>query len=186
MAVVRIGRWRELPVEHRRWIVVNALVGTAVVNLALNGVLAWMSVRGHHAVPVWGLPGPGKTNVMTDTVGTFFFLPFLTCAICTTAVWGEVRSGRLPQLEALAVPQRLAHGRLRRGVTLGVVTAAVLSPIAAAGFAVASFDSVAASGFVIYKIVLAVVLGAVVTPVIAVLAMADDSARGKDIGQAGA
>jgi len=174
MASVRIGRWRDLPAEHRRWIVVNALVGTAVVNLAINGLIAWFSVRGHHAVPIWGLPGPGKTNVMTDTVGTFFFLPLFTCVMCTTAVWAEMRSGRLARLDALAVPRPLAHGRIRRGVRLGLGTAAVLSPVAIAILAVGRFGSVGTTQFVLYKMVLGVALGALVTPVIAVLAMADD------------
>lgn len=177
MAAVRIGRWRDLPAEHRRWIVVNALVGTAFVNLAINGVLAWLSVRGHHAVPVWGLPGIGKTNVVTDTLGTFFFLPFMTCAFCTTAVWAEMRAGRLAPLDAISVPRRLRHGRLRRGAVLGVATVAVLSPIAVVVLAVGHFGTVDSTQFVLYKMILAVLLGAVVTPAIALLAMAETSAR---------
>ncbi|TMK88268.1 MAG: hypothetical protein E6G57_07920 [Actinobacteria bacterium] len=173
MVSTTISRWRGLPTEHRRWIVVNALVVTAFTNFVLNGLIAWLSVRTQHAVPIWGLPAPGKTNVMTDTVGTFFFLPLFTCAMCTTAVWAQVRAGRLPRLEALAVPRRLAHGRLRRGAVLGVVTAAALSPIAIVVLAVGQLGSVSTTQFVLYKMILGVLLGAVVTPVIAVLAMAD-------------
>jgi len=175
MALVRIGRWRELPAEHRRWIVINALLVTAFVNIAINGVFAWLSVRGYRAVPVWGLPGPGKTNVVTDTVGTFFFLPFFTCLMCTTAVWAEVRSGRLPRLESLSVPRHLAHGRLRRGVRLGAATVAVLSPIALVVLALGSFGRVGTTEFVVYKMLLGLVLGALLTPAIAILAMADTS-----------
>jgi hypothetical protein len=174
MASMTIG-WRGLHPQHRRWIVINALVVTAFVNLAINGLIAWLSIRSQHAVPIWGLPGPGKTNVMTDSVGTLFFLPFFTCATCTTAVWAQVRAGRLPRLEALAVPPRLAHGRVRRGAVLGAVTAAVLSPIVVAVLAVAQLGSVSTTQFVVYKMALGVVLGAAVTPVIAVLAMADYS-----------
>jgi hypothetical protein len=173
MALMRVGRWRDLPLEHRRWIVVNALIVTAFVNLVLNGLLAWMSVRGHTAVPIWGLPGLGKTNVVVDTVGTFFFLPFFTCAMCTTTVWAEVRSGRLPRLEALPVPPQLAHGRLRRGAILGAATVALLTPIAVIVLAVGSFSHVGTTEFVLYKMMLGVVLGALLTPAIAILAMAD-------------
>lgn len=172
MALMPIG-WRGLHVQHRRWIIINALLITAVVNLIINGVLAWFSVRTQHGVPIWGLPAPGKTNVLTDTVGTFFFLPLFTCLTCTTAVWREVRAGRMPRLEALAVPSRLAHGRLRRGAVLGVLTAAILSPIAIAVLAIGRLGNVSPTQFVIYKMVLGVLLGAAVTPVIAVLAMTD-------------
>src|SRR5438270_3023532 len=160
MGSMTIGRWRGLPAEHRRWLVVNALVVTASVNLALNGLIAWLSVRSQHAVPIWGLPAPGKTNVITDTVGTFFFLPFLTCAMSTTAVWAQVRAGRLAPLEGLAVPRLLAYGRLRRGVRLGIGTAAVLSPVAMAILALDRLASVSTTQFVLYKMVLGVALGA--------------------------
>jgi hypothetical protein len=172
MASTTIG-WRGLDPQHRRWILINALLITAFVNLAINGLIAWFSIRSQHAVPIWGLPGPGKTNVMTDSLGTLFFLPFFTCATCTTAVWAQVRGGRLPRLEALAVPRRLAHGRLRRGAVLGAITAALLSPIVIAVLAVAQLGSMSPTEFVVYKMVLGVALGAAVTPVIAVLALAD-------------
>jgi hypothetical protein len=172
MASTTIG-WRGLHAQHRRWIVINALLITAVVNLAINGVLAWFSVRSQHGVPIWALPAPGKTNLVTDTVGTFFFLPLFTCLTCTTAVWREVRAGRMPRLEALAVPSRFARGRLRRGALLGAITVALLSPIAIAVLVVGQLGTVSTTGFVVYKMVLGVLLGAAVTPVIAVLAMAD-------------
>ena len=180
MTSMTIG-WRDLHAEHRRWIVVNALIVSAFVNLGINGVLAWLSVRGHHAVPIWGLPGLGKTNVVTDSVGTLFLLPFFTCAMCTTAVWREVRAERLPRLEALVVPPSLAHGRLRRGAVLGVATAAVVSPVIVTVLALSRLGTVSAPQFVLYKAVFAVVLGAAVTPIIAVLAMAG-SANGRRPG----
>ena len=36
MVSTTISRWRGLPTEHRRWIVVNALVVTAFTNFVLN------------------------------------------------------------------------------------------------------------------------------------------------------
>ena len=176
MASTTIG-WRALQAQHRRWIVINALIITAAINLVINGALAWFSVRTQHVVPIWALPAPGKTNLMTDTLGTFFFLPFFTCLTCTTAVWAEMRGGRMPRLETLAVPTRLAHGRLRRGAILGLCTAALLAPIAAAVIAIGRLGSVSPTQFVVYKMILGVLLGLAVTPLIAVLAMADERVR---------
>jgi hypothetical protein len=56
---------------------------------------------------------------------------------------------------------------------LGVITVALLSPVAIAVLVVGQMGTVSTTGFVVYKMVLGVLLGAAVTPVIAVLAMAD-------------
>ncbi len=43
---------------HRRWILGNAVLGAAVVNLVVNAGIAWLSVRGRRTVPLWSLPLP--------------------------------------------------------------------------------------------------------------------------------
>ncbi len=58
MASMTVG-WRALQAQHRRWIIINALIVTAIINLVINGVLAWFSVRTQHVVPIWALPAPG-------------------------------------------------------------------------------------------------------------------------------
>jgi hypothetical protein len=50
-----------------------------------------------------------------------------------------------------------------------------LSPVAIVVLAVGQLGSVSTTQFVLYKMILGVLLGAVLTPVIAVLAMADHS-----------
>ena len=175
MTTVTIGwRWRNLGRDHRRWIVLNAVLVTAAINSVLNGVIAWLSVRGHHTVPLWAV-GVGKASVITDTVATLFFLPLMTCVMCTTAVRAEVRSGRLPPLTTCAVPELLRRSRLRRGVVLGTLCTAVLSPLAIVALFAAHVVDLSVGEFVFYKVLLAVVLGAVVTPVIALCAMADEA-----------
>jgi len=166
-------RWRDLEREHRRWVIVNALLVTAAVNLILNGAIAWFSVRGQHVVPVWAIPRIGSANVFTDTVGTFFFLPLMTCVFSTTFVWVEMRAGRLPPLTTVEIPDRLRGGRLRRGAVLGAATAAVLTPIAAVVFLLVGTGAAFTVGqFVVYKAALGVALGAIVTPIIGLCAMA--------------
>jgi len=174
MAAVTTGwRWQELGAEHRRWIVMHAVCVTAGINLVLGGLFAWLSVRTQHGVPLWAVPEMGKSTVITDTVGTFFFLPFMTCLILTTFVWIEVRRGRLPALTTVKVPGRFRGGRARRGALLGTISTAVLSPLAIVALIVFSGDGMTTSAFVLYKAVLSVALGAVVTPLIALWAMAD-------------
>ena len=174
MAAVTIGwRWRDLAREHRRWIIVHALIVSAAINFTLTGVSSWLSVRGQHLVPLFAVPRFGSTNIVTDTLGTFFFLPLMTCLILTTFVGIEVRSGRLPPLTAVEIPERLRGGRLRRGAVLGAVSAVILSPLAVVALLAVAADGLTVGQFVLYKILVSVALGAVVTPLIALCAMAD-------------
>jgi len=167
-------RWRDVPAEHRRWVLLNAIVVTAVINLVLNAGLAWFSLHGADRVAIWDTPLPWKLSAALDTMTTFFFLPLFTCIFCSTSVWIDMRRGRLSPFSGVAFVDRLPHGRVRRGLLLGAICAAVLSPIAALAFVVAGIDHMSATGFILYKAVLCVVFGALVTPIIALRAMGDD------------
>src|SRR4051794_8143672 len=83
---------------QRRWLVVNAVLITAVVNAGLNALFAWLGMRGRHDVAPWAW-GPASTG--TDTLGTLFVLPFVTCLVTTTAVRWERRSGSLARVRGL-------------------------------------------------------------------------------------
>ena len=182
MGVVRAGGsirtvWRELSPAQRRWVYVNALVVTAVINLLVNAGLAWLSSAGEHRVPLWSVPLVEKPSTVTDTIGTFFLLPLITCLLITTAVRYEIGAGRLMPLgasaSARAFAQSLPATRLRRGVVLGALCTLALGPIAVLVLAAIDFSGLTTGQFVLYKAALGVALGAVVTPAIAVLAMAD-------------
>jgi hypothetical protein len=174
-----LGRWGELSIEHRRWIVYNALLGTAVVNFVVNGAIAWLSIRGQHQVPLWALPLIDKPSVAIDTVGTFFFLPLTTCVICTTAIWQQLKAGRLPRLvaqnEVASVLDRLPASRLRRGLVLAALSLAALAPASMMLLTLLDSNGMSPGQFVLYKALLGAALGAVFTPVIAACAMAGPS-----------
>lgn len=183
MAVASLQlRWRDIPAEHRRWVLLNAILVTAVINLVLNAGLAWFSLHGADRIPVWDTPLPWKASAALDTMTTFFFLPLFTCIFCSTSVWLDLRRGRLQPLTGVALVDRLPAGRIRRGLLLGAICAAILSPLAALAFVVAGVDHMSATAFVLYKGVLCVIFGAIVTPFIALRAMGDDQS-GRLIGR---
>jgi hypothetical protein len=171
------SRWGELSVEHRRWLVYNALLGTALVNFVVNGTIAWLSIRGQHQVPLWALPLVDKPSVAIDTVGTFFFLPLMTCIICTTTIWQQLKAGRLPRLVARneVALDRLPASRWRRGLVLAVLSLAVLAPASTVLLTLLDSNGMSPGQFVLYKALLGVGLGAIFTPVIAACAMAGPS-----------
>jgi hypothetical protein len=167
--------WWTTPAANRRWVVVNALGVTAVINLVLNAGIAWASIRGQHNVPVWSPRLLGRASVLSDTVGTLFLLPLITTLLCTTAVWREIGAGRLPPLDGAALGPlgHLPPGRLRRGFVLGALALVVLSPVVVTIAAVADVGALSRGNFILYKALFAVLLGAVVTPLIALGAMGD-------------
>jgi hypothetical protein len=169
--------WREVPARHRRWLFWNALVGAAIINLLLNAGIAWLSVRSEEVVPLWAVPVVDRPSTVTDTIGTFFLLPLITCLVITTVAWHDVRSGRLPPLgwtaDSHSFLGRVPATRLRRGIFLGAVCTVLLAPPAVAALVALDFGDLSVGEFVLFKAIFGVALGAVVTPPIALLAMAD-------------
>jgi hypothetical protein len=172
--------WQELSSQQRRWIFLNAVAAAALINAVLNAAIAWVSVQSEDSVPLWAVPLLDKPSVITDTIGTFFLLPLITCLVITTVAWHDVRTGRVSPLSRPPFPHRLWHRlpetRLRRGVALGAVCTVLLAPLAVLVLVVVDFGDLSVGEFVLYKAIFGVALGALVTPPIALLAMADSPA----------
>jgi hypothetical protein len=161
----------DVPHDHRRWILRNAIAVTAVVNLAVNGATAWASAAGAARVPLWAAPIAGGPSTITDTLGTLFLLPAITSLLMTTAVRRDLRAGRLPALPVGAGGPRMLQSRPLRGLALGGVCVAALGPPLVAILAASGFGDISPVAFVGYKALLGVALGALVTPPIALYAM---------------
>jgi hypothetical protein len=169
-------RWRGLLPDQRRWIVVNALVVTAVINLVVNAVIARVSVGSAPLVHLWAVPLVDKPSTITDTVGTFFFLPLVTTLSVTRAIRIERHRGRVTAIQPGDTGpwlSRLPDTPVRRGLVLGGLCAAILSPIAVLALLVSDVGDVSRTHFVVYKAILGLALGAIVTPFVALRAMAD-------------
>jgi hypothetical protein len=168
--------WSQLPASHRRWIILRALLATAVSNVVVNAVISWISVRGELTVSLWGLPVV-ETSIFWNVVGTLFLLPLITCLLVTNAIWREVRLGSLTSVSHLrAVHHWLAvlpPDRLLRSVAFGAIAVATLAPIVTLALIVSGAPELTKEQFVVCQTAFAVVIGAIVTPVIALYAMAD-------------
>jgi hypothetical protein len=153
---------------------------TALVNLVLNAVPAWLSTHGQHHVPLWAVSRSGRPSVITDTIGTLVVLPFMTCLMCSAAIHRSQRRGELPALASPAhLPlrlDRLPATALRRSLALSALTVAVLSPLAVVALVSIAPAGLGRTAFSVYKAGLGVGLGALVTPAVAMRAMADPAA----------
>ena len=169
--------WVHVPTTHRRWIFLNSVLGAAVSNLVANFLPAFISSIGHAHIGLWTTPLLGGPNLLTDTAGTLFLLPFTTCIAVTLAVRRSRSKGDLHDLEhhqrgpswLAALPATIP----RRSVRLGLLVLAALGPLAFAVLAIWFHAGVERSTFIVYKTVLGLCLGFVLTPFIALAAMGD-------------
>jgi hypothetical protein len=163
-------------VAHRRYLVAEQCLGAAIFNFAINALIAWGLFRHLEEVPLWG-----QESIAGDTVGTCFFLPFFTGLIVTRLAHGRIRAGALPVLgrsrETLAGLGRLPGGTLRRSLVLGLVCALLVAPPALLILAALDVQSLSFWPFVTFKATFAAALAALVTPPIALAALADGRAE---------
>ena len=170
------GGAQRLTAAHRRFLIRDALVIAAVVNATLSALIAWLVTVGEDEVPNAAVPLVEGPSVVVDTVGTFFVLPFLTTLAITTVVWKEMREGHLSRvpLPPGSLADRLPDTRLRRAVWIGLLCLLVFGPLGAVVLLLLDYGGISIGEFVIYKAIVGVLLGALVTPPIAMVAFADE------------
>lgn len=168
--------WGQLPESNRRWIILKALLATAAINVAVNAAIAWLSVRGQEAVPLWG-PPLVEASCSWNVVGTLFLLPLITCVLTTTAVWRDVRMESLASVSQLRAVfswlGALPPARLRRGAYCGAIAVVALAPPILLGLTLSDLRELTRGQFIVCQVVFATILGAIVTPLLALCAMAD-------------
>lgn len=147
-----------------------------VINAIVNAAIARLSVAGQGSVSMWGAPLV-ETSIFWNVVGTLFLLPLITCVLTTTAIRADIRSGSLPPLTELRSAHRwltaLPFPRWRRGAVVGALVVIALAPPLVLVLVASGLGDLGEGQFVLYQTVFAVLLGIVVTPPIAVCAMAD-------------
>jgi len=157
---------------HARYLFVEQLVGSAVVNFVLNALIAWGMFGRLSVVPLWG-----QQSIAGDLFGTAFLLPFLTCLIVTPVArrqvaqrgFGGLGWSRASHPWLRALPARTVW----RGVVLGGACVVSVAPFLLGTLDVVGIQSMSVRAFVLFKALMAAVLAAVVTPLIALWAIAE-------------
>jgi len=165
-----LGYRRLMSSRHRLYLLLDQGIGAGILNLLLNAGIAWLLFRGMESVPLWG-----QQSIAGDTIGTAFVLPFLTALIASAVVRSQVRSGYVPAaaLSAGSALRRLPRSLAGRGTVLGLIAIVLAGLPTAAALGVAGVTEMAFREFVFFKAAFAAVLGALVTPIIARVALAD-------------
>lgn len=148
---------------------------TALINVAVNVAIDLLSLGDRDSVPMWGAPLVGP-SVLWTVIGTLFLLPLLTCGLATGAVRRDMRRGSLERIEPDAIHRRIAElpaGRWRRGAEIGGLAVVLLAPPTLLLLAILGFPDLDRTQYVVWQTAFAVLLGAAVTPLIALAAMTE-------------
>jgi hypothetical protein len=156
--------------EHRRFLILEQGIGSAAFNFVLNGLIAWLLFRSFERVPLWG-----QQSIAGDTIGTCFFLPFITALIVTPLVRKRVHAGRIERLEWTRETHPplgwLPGGTGKRALVLGIACTLIVGSLSLWALTAFGVGDLAFWHFVGFKAAFSAALALVVTPVIALWAI---------------
>ena len=160
--------------EHRLLFGRSFIIVPAIINFILNGLIAWLTFRGRRSVAVWGSGG-----IVTDTILTLFLLPALTCLLVVPIVWQIVERG-----DQSAVSWRrsdvwwlawLPNDKWARAVAVGMATVFCGSFLLLGLLYMLRIENLSTSGYILFKAGYGGLLGASITPLLALASLADVS-----------
>ena len=157
---------------HRRYLILEQGVGAAIFNFVLNGIIAWLMFRTRDRVPLWGQP-----SIAGDTIGTSLLLPLITTLIVTPVARRQVRAGRFASLGWTRATHPtlgwLPQHTVARAFVLGLVSMTALSPLTLLVLALLHVAHLDLWSFIVFKAGFAAAEALLVTPLIALWAIAE-------------
>jgi len=165
-----------LPPGVFRYLLIGQAIIPFFINLAVSVVLGALAFQGLESVATWAMD---KGAVM-DSLGTCFFLPFITCLIATPIVRYQVAQGVANRIPPTDVPRwaRVMNGPVfLRAAKFGIAGILLLTGPVYAAYGLFASESIETIRFIAIKAIFAGVFGIFVTPLIAFVAMCDQSAN---------
>lgn len=152
------------------------LIGQAIIpffiNVAVNVVIGTLTFWGQDSVQTW----TWDKGAAADSIGTCFFLPFITCLIATPIVRSQLKNGTAPRILAMDVPRwtRVMRGPLLlRAAKFGITGILLFAAPVYAAYSAFAPDSIETLRFIAMKSIAAGAFGIIATPLIALVAMCD-------------
>lgn len=151
----------ELSDHHRRFFRNDQFLHAFLINVVFNGAIAWLLLRSHDRIPLWG-----DVAIGVDLLATGVLLPFLMCLIVSRVIAGQVASGKLPRLE----PEQIAaYGLHRQPTWVRAIVLAVFGTLCGSLplvvlLELANAQPVSVGGFIAFKALWAGGLAAMVSP----------------------
>lgn len=160
--------------RDRRYLFGQCCVGSAIINVIINGALGWATFRGLGvaALPLWRIPG-----VAADLSGTAFGVTFGTCVGMAFQVQRDLKLGKIghvavsPAVAGLLA--RFPEGTLKRSVGLGVLSVPIFALPVVAALVALDIGAIERMHYIALKAGLAALEAALVTPLIVLAVLGD-------------
>jgi hypothetical protein len=163
----------KLSSNQRQYLFFGQCLIPFVINFVLNGLIGLVMFRGVNPVPTWG----AEFSAGPDLIGTCFFLPAITCLIVTPIVRRHIRGGVVERTsESECLPSWLRPFRrplAARAVLFGLAGLGLIGGLVTAVLLAAALTEFELTPFLWFKASFSAVLGGAVTPIIALVALAE-------------
>lgn len=170
----------DLSERHRHFLRIEQFVHPFAINVVFNGGIAWLILRSHAEIPLWG-----SASMAPDLLATGVLLPLIMCLIVSRVIAKQVESGKLPPLPAHRIASRGLHRRSAwvRGAVLAVFATLCASLPLVALLHLANAGPVGLPAFVGFKALWAGTLAAMISPPIAwwALSAASEAPRAAEV-----
>jgi cytochrome P450 len=158
--------------EQRKYLMTWLVISPAMINFLANGGVAWLLSR--LGVNFWA-----EESLAVDTLLTLFLVSFLTALIVRPIIHQVVRQG---DLSAVSWSRRdviwlrwLPAGKWTRAVVVGLVAAILGGAIILGLGQLLGIGTLSATTAIIFKATYTALLAAIITPILALAALADFS-----------
>ena len=168
-----------LPPGVVRYLVVGQAIIPFFINVAVNVVLGVLAFSGSETVPTWAT----DKGAVADSIGTCFFLPFITCLIATPIVRRHVARGVVRPVAIGDLPGWMLLFRqpsFLRAIMFGIAGLMTLSGPVFAVYRVLADETIPTGSFLVIKAAFAGSFGVFATPLIALVAMTDSEVNASE------
>jgi hypothetical protein len=160
----------QLSPELRRFLLLGQTIAPFVINALVNGAIAWAVYRGLAALPLWG-----DKSIGGDALVTSFLLPLIICLIVTPLIRAQAMQGKTPTFHGTLAGwlRPFQRSLFVRSIAFGVASTIVLGALTVALLTVLGVHALTFNAFIVWKALYAGALAAIVTPMMALVALAD-------------
>jgi hypothetical protein len=156
---------------QRKYLVRDQIIGGALVNGVINAFLAWLTFRHHAVVPMQGDP-----SILNDVIATAVLMPLFICVIATPLVRKAMQAGKFEPLATASSARTMvlwlpAHSFLR-GLLMALAALATCAPVLLGLLLMFGVHSMSVAGFATLKLFYSGIVGALVSPLVALYVMA--------------
>lgn len=171
---------RRLDPIHKEFLLRESII-SAIVGTILCAIISFAAFQSQDVIMFWG-----ENGLFFDTLLTVFFMPFMMTLIMTPMYRTRVADGKAPATRW----SRHEHFMLRlfpgslffRALIVAILLSVVLLPVSTAILLSLENFPMSFDRMLMFKSIYGALIGFLVTPLIAICAMADKGAVGGAIG----